>query len=310
VRKLTAISSTAALIIACCAMSWSQNAGSSKIRGHIEYSESTKSLVARLYSQKTSSGRTDEQSQDDSRHVKISYIDRDGYFEFTGLLQGSYLLEIYSGNRLLYQKVVSTQQSQPLEIPLDTANLPEAIKGLHFTIDDSPSGRQQLASQLTNAYGRRVVAKTRLIQFKYDGSEDMPPERRTKDLDLWQKGITAILVDAGFREPSPKEFEGMAVNPQNMGQYLDRRWMGARGSTSHLSPHVGFVMDDRYDECLSVGEVLVILPEQQVETDYGTIGIVLMGLGNCKRTLMPNEALSDEMLEMATQYLHDQIDNQ
>jgi hypothetical protein len=265
VRKPRVMSSTAALIVACCAMSWSQNTGSPEIRGHVEFSESTKSLIARLYSQKTSSGRTqpDDQPQDDSRHVRISYIDNAGYFEFPGLLQGSYLLEIYSGNRLLYQKVVSTQQPQPLEIPLDTADLREAVSGLHLAIDDSPKFREQLGMQLSQTYGRRTIAKLRLIQLKYDGSQDIPMERRTKDLDLWQKGITAILVNAGFREPSPKEFEGMEVNPQNLGQYMARRFMNA-GSTSRLSTHVGFVMDDRYDECLGAGDVLVVLPDQRV----------------------------------------------
>jgi hypothetical protein len=51
-----------------------------------------------------------------SRRVRVASIGPDGRFEFPGLRPGSYLLEIYSGDRLLYQKVVSTQDTQPIEI--------------------------------------------------------------------------------------------------------------------------------------------------------------------------------------------------
>jgi hypothetical protein len=48
--------------------------------------------------------------------VRVAYIAADGSFEFAGLRSASYLLEIYNGGRPLYQKVVSTESPQPLEI--------------------------------------------------------------------------------------------------------------------------------------------------------------------------------------------------
>lgn len=105
------------------AVASSQDSGSANISGHIQLGSSTTPLLARLYSPKVpgaQSQQTSQQPEVASRRVRVAYIGADGRFEFPSLRPGSYLLEIYSGDRLLYQKVVSTQDTQPIEIAFAT----------------------------------------------------------------------------------------------------------------------------------------------------------------------------------------------
>lgn len=109
-------------------MAWPQDIGSSSITGHVTLDQQISSLTVRLYSPKTSNSSQYEsgsqQAESASRHVRAAFISGDGRFAFSGLKPGSYLLEIYSGQQLLYQKVVSTRESQPLEIALNVTGPP------------------------------------------------------------------------------------------------------------------------------------------------------------------------------------------
>jgi hypothetical protein len=105
-----------AAILVFLSAAWSKDTGSATLTGHIQFNQSTVGLVARLYSPKSSI--TTQQAQSDARRVRVAFIGADGQFQFSGLQSSSYLLEIYAGQQLLYQKVVSTQDPQPLEIEL------------------------------------------------------------------------------------------------------------------------------------------------------------------------------------------------
>ena len=105
----------------CPRTTWGQDLGSAGIAGHIQFGSATTSLIARLYSRFAPNVPAPEsagQAGGTAHTVRVAYIGADGKFEFSGLRPDSYLLEIYSGDRLLYQKVVSTQDPQPLEITL------------------------------------------------------------------------------------------------------------------------------------------------------------------------------------------------
>jgi hypothetical protein len=106
--------------VICLSALWAQDIGSSSITGHVQLTQNTAPLIARLYSPKASIAQQSAQAESDTRRVRVAFIGTDGGFQFPGLLPGSYLLEIYIGERLLYQKVVSTQDPQPLEIAVST----------------------------------------------------------------------------------------------------------------------------------------------------------------------------------------------
>jgi hypothetical protein len=123
VRCLIDISNATIIALTCLVVAWSQDSGPAKIAGHVQFGQTTTPLVARLYSPKISQAQQSaQQVEGDVRRVRIAYVGDDGRFEFQGLRADSYLLEIYSGDRLLYQKVVSTQDSQPLEITIAGGN--------------------------------------------------------------------------------------------------------------------------------------------------------------------------------------------
>lgn len=48
-----------------------------------------------------------------NRPTSITYSDAGGTFKFTGLLAGRYLLELYLGKALVYQKVIMLDKNQP-----------------------------------------------------------------------------------------------------------------------------------------------------------------------------------------------------
>jgi hypothetical protein len=108
------------------AVVWSQDTGSASINGHVQIGENTTQLIAHLYSPKSSIAQQNaQQGESAARRVRVAYVGADGRFQFPGLRSGTYLLEIYSGERLLYQKAVSTEDPQPLEIDL---NAPRVFK--------------------------------------------------------------------------------------------------------------------------------------------------------------------------------------
>jgi hypothetical protein len=121
-RGLIVVFSQMIMLLACTPNMWTQDTGSASIAGHVEFGQTTTSLIARLYSPKASyadAQQNAQQTQNDARRVRAAFVGRDGQFEFTGLRSGSYLLELYTGDRLLYQQVVSTQDKQPVEISLN-----------------------------------------------------------------------------------------------------------------------------------------------------------------------------------------------
>jgi hypothetical protein len=117
-RTSAGILSLAFLALLSLSPAWPLDSGSARIAGHVQLGPTTAPLVARLYAPKKQPQEGAGEAKGDVRRVRLAYISADGDFEFPDLRPGSYLLEIYIGDRLLYQKVVSTQDPQPLEIAL------------------------------------------------------------------------------------------------------------------------------------------------------------------------------------------------
>jgi hypothetical protein len=180
---------------------------------------------------------------------------------------------------------------------------------LELTIDDLPQVRATAATRLGRQFGQPVIAKIRSIDFKYGGRADVPLAKRESDLDEWQEGISSILVDAGFRELSTSELEQMHLDPNTMGDLVARNLpFGQRGQL-RFSRHMSVLIDDRYDSCTAIGELLVLQPEEGVKESYGTIAILLLGTGDCHRLQRRDAALSDELLNKATQYVREEAKN-
>src|SRR5437016_875014 len=95
------------VVLVCLATVWPQDMGSASITGRVQLDQSTTSLIARLYSPKSEDSQNQQtvpRGEAASHRVRIAFVGADGRFEFPSLQRGSYLLEIYSGERLLYQK--------------------------------------------------------------------------------------------------------------------------------------------------------------------------------------------------------------
>jgi hypothetical protein len=62
-------------------------------------------------------------SRETKRPTLVTYTDAGGNFKFTGLDAGRYLLELYQGNALVYQKVVTLNKNQPIQTLVIALNL-------------------------------------------------------------------------------------------------------------------------------------------------------------------------------------------
>jgi len=120
-RKLQQLLLRILIVFSClCQLTWTQDTGSASIDGIVNLGQAPgTTLVVRLYSPKSMANPAQQSANPAPRRVRVAFLSTDGHFQFSNLRPGSYLLEIYSGDRLLYQKVVSTQDSQPLQISLN-----------------------------------------------------------------------------------------------------------------------------------------------------------------------------------------------
>ncbi len=168
------------IVLFCICPGTAQTAGPVRIDGRVQLASPVSELNAKLYAPKAMLAHG---SPSETRSVKFAFIAPDGHFQFLDLRQGSYLLEIYSGERLLYQKVVSTQDPQPLNISLGSISAvpipsPQSFKQADWFPGDltsNPSAgvfaldRNSTVSQLLMKSGKPNIAPVFAIPGAYTG---------------------------------------------------------------------------------------------------------------------------------------------
>jgi hypothetical protein len=129
---------------------------------------------------------------------------------------------------------------------------------------------------------------------------------KRSDLDAWLRGVTSVLKNVGFREPTQSELASMHLNSTD-----DLRAMMVRNAPfamhdtyKRMLGSFVFLIDDDLANCVQVAEVMVQDPEEGVMEDYGSIAILLLGLGECSRA---DDTLSDGLLATATRYLRNEV---
>jgi hypothetical protein len=179
-------------------------------------------------------------------------------------------------------------------------------------VNDVLDARRNAANTLQQQYNKPAVAKMRFIDLKYTGTKDIPFSQRKNDLDSWQRGVGSELKNAGFRELTPDELAKTPFgDPDSLRDMIANNLPFGVRELKHqtIGPHFVFLVDDRYDPCTAVAEVMVLEPEPEVKIDYGTVGIMLTGLGNCYNAQRPGGTLSDQLLVKVTQHLKEAVNN-
>jgi hypothetical protein len=178
-------------------------------------------------------------------------------------------------------------------------------KGITLEISDLLDRRPEIEGTLKRQFGLPAVAKIRVIDLKYSGPNDVSMAKRS-DLDAWLRGVTSVLKNVGFREPTQSELASMHLNSTD-----DLRAMMVRNAPfamhdtyKRMLGSFVFLIDDDLANCVQVAEVMVQDPEEGVMEDYGSIAILLLGLGECSRA---DDTLSDGLLATATRYLRNEV---
>jgi hypothetical protein len=120
--------------------------------------------------------------------------------------------------------------------------------------------------------------------------------------------VTSVLKSVGFRDPTQSELAGMHLNSTDdlREMMVHSSPFALRDTYKRMLGSFVFLVDDDLPRCVQVAEVMVQNPEDGVMEDYGSIEILLMGLGDCDRA---EDTLSDGLLATATRRLRDEVKN-
>src|SRR5262249_1559278 len=131
------------------------------------------------------------------------------------------------------------------------------------------------------------------------------------DLSTWLNGIASVLKKPGFREPTQSELASMHLNsPDDVRNMIVKNSpFGMRDDMKKAMGSFVFLIDDEFDSCVQVAEIIVTDPVEGAKEDYGAIAITTMGLGNCFRAQRTSATLSDALLATATRYLRNEVKN-
>lgn len=178
-------------------------------------------------------------------------------------------------------------------------------KGITLSIDSAPDASKTVENLFRQQYGERAVAKIRFITLTYCSSDNISSLTKKSDLDEWQDRLKYILAVTDYREIQSEDFRGTRIKSLDDMRDLVGRNMpfGQRDTNRPIGPHLLVMIDDSHPQCLALAEAMVFEPEEDVKSDYGTVGIVLIGLGNCSIAQRPNGTLSDQLLEKLVEYL-------
>jgi hypothetical protein len=217
-----------------------------------------------------------------------AYADLDPTFDASG--EGA--IEVLDFLRVKGKVAPTTPES-----PSDSSS-----QGMTLKIEDALDGRRSLESVLRRQSGLPAVVKLRFIDFNYSGSENIPIATRQSDLDDWQEEMSYLFDLADYREPEPEELAKTPFHDIDGLRDLiaKNQPFGQRNSSRTLSSHIILRVDDRYPQCAAIAEVMVLYPEQGVKNDYGSMAIILIGLGDCRIALKPDGTLSDHLLTKVT----------
>jgi hypothetical protein len=174
--------------------------------------------------------------------------------------------------------------------------------GMVLTMDDAQEGRKNVESALSRQTGLRATVKMRFIDLTYCGTQDVPDATKRSDLDDWQDQLKYILAVTDYRELDDEELaKSPFKNTDEMRDLMARNLPFAqRNGNRVLGPHVAFLIDDAHQQCAAVAEVMVLEPESGVKTDYGSIAILMLGVGDCRTAQRSDGTLSDQLLNKLT----------
>jgi hypothetical protein len=194
-------------------------------------------------------------------------------------------------------------KTNPISVPAVAST---TAKGITLTVNDFLDKRPEIESALKQQFGLPAVAKMRVIELKYGGPNDVPMAKRRSDLDVWLRDVTSVLKNVGFREPTQSELASMHLNStDDLRKIMVRSAPFALGdSYKRILGSFVFLVDDEFAKCVQVAEVMVQEPEDEVMEDYGSMAILLIGLGDCYRA---EDTLSDGLLANATRKLRNEV---
>jgi hypothetical protein len=135
-----------------------------------------------------------------NRAALLTYSDANGYFKFNDLPYGKFLLEVYSGNNLLYQSEVNVSSSSTrIEIPLGRTDDGQVVVQYFPKVFDQAQlegALQKLGDKYKIIRGKPEIGDTPTNAIFYGSNV-------SRD-DV--KAVARVLVDAGIKINAIKKF--------------------------------------------------------------------------------------------------------
>jgi hypothetical protein len=172
-------------------------------------------------------------------------------------------------------------------------------EGITLNVENAPDVGRAVENSLRQQSGTRVVVKTRSITLTYCGSDNISTSTKKSDLDEWLDQLKYELAVTDYREMEPEDFRGTPYRSvDDMRDIIARNMpFGQRNSNRAIGPHILVMLDDSHPQCVALAEAMTLEPEEDVKSDYGMVGLVFIGLGDCRNAQKANGTLSDQLLE-------------
>lgn len=135
-----------------------------------------------------------------------------------------------------------------------------------------------------------VFVEFRMISVKYVGSNERSNTEKRNDLERWQRGMTAIVRQNGFRRLTQYELSKAPFHSQDEMRDLmiHNLPFGSRDITGgEMGRHPDFLLrGEDNDDCGQSVEIMSIMPVEGVHEDYGGFGMVSFSIG-CEDEKVP-----------------------
>lgn len=182
-----------------------------KIQPAVQSTISVARLTAKLYFPKEA-----------NRAALLTYTDANGYFKFNDLPHGRFLLEVYSGNNLLYQAEVNVSgSSSRIEIPIGRADNGQVVIQYFPKVFDQAhleGALQRLGDRYKIIRGKPEIGDTPTNAIFY-GSNVSADE---------VKAVARALADAGIKIRAIKKFRTSSTKARTIQIGSDRASLRAQ----------------------------------------------------------------------------------
>jgi hypothetical protein len=177
-------------------------------------------------------------------------------------------------------------------------------------IDDNKDTNRKTNEELRKKHSPLVIEMTSYT-FKRSTGDSLSQSDKNRILEGLQKAIAGALEDEAFETWSESDIKARTgkASGELADQIASNMSYGAMGSPVKLGRMVLVLMNEKRPRCTAGGQgamaayILYTQPLPDVKTDYGGIGLIIAGVGSCRRSSATTRTYIRGLIESANDQL-------